>query len=719
MKQIISNFKSGKIILEEVPVPYLEENGVLVRNCYSLVSPGTEKMILDLARKNLFQKAKERPDLVKRVKDKLKKEGIIPTIRKVFVQLEAPLPLGYSCSGIVQEVGVKVKDISVGDRVACAGAGYANHAEVNYIPRRLCVKIPNEVSFAEGAFVTLASIALQGVRQADVKLGETVVVIGLGLLGLLTSQLLKIQGNQVIGIEPDPYKIDLARELGIDFAINPKGDDISSSVMNRTSQMGADATIITASTSSNEPIENSANLTRLKGKVVVVGLVGMDIPRNEYYKKEIELKLSMSYGPGRYDPNYEELGLDYPFGYVRWTEERNMMAIVNLLAGKKLAVSKLITHEFNFSEAVFTYKQILNNKIGNFAGILFKYPDTLNSSKMLMVSSKAMKTGSVKKVTVGLIGSGNYANSVLYPILQKRSDVILRSLATARSFTAGSYAKKYGCAVVTTDYQKVLADPEINTVFITTRHHLHAEQVINALKAGKNVFVEKPLTLKLADLEKLVVLFQDHPRKIMVGYNRRFAPHTQKVLQFFSNRKQPLAINYRINAGMIPLSNWIQQESVGGGRILGEICHFVDFLQAITRAVPIRVFSDSASFADTAIPDEDVLSTIIKFSDGSLATIHYFANGDTAIPKENIEIFGENKIFIIRDFKEAQTVSNGQKKKYTLLNQDKGQKKMIDTFITSILDGTELTPSFESLCLTSLTTFKIIESLKSGKSVQI
>jgi len=719
MKQIISNFKSGKIILEEVPVPYLEENGVLVRNCYSLVSPGTEKMILDLARKNLFQKAKERPDLVKRVKDKLKKEGIIPTIRKVFVQLEAPLPLGYSCSGIVQEVGVKVKDISVGDRVACAGAGYANHAEVNYIPRRLCVKIPDEVSFAEGAFVTLASIALQGVRQADVKLGETVVVIGLGLLGLLTSQLLKIQGNQVIGIEPDPYKIDLARELGIDFAINPKGDDISSSVMNRTSQMGADATIITASTSSNEPIENSANLTRLKGKVVVVGLVGMDIPRNEYYKKEIELKLSMSYGPGRYDPNYEELGFDYPYGYVRWTEERNMMAIVNLLAGKKLAVSKLITHEFNFSEAVFTYKQILNNKIGNFAGILFKYPDTLNSSKMLMVSSKAMKTGSVKKVTVGLIGSGNYANSVLYPILQKRSDVILRSLATARSFTAGSYAKKYGCAVVTTDYQKVLADPEINTVFITTRHHLHAEQVINALKAGKNVFVEKPLTLKLADLEKLVVLFQDHPRKIMVGYNRRFAPHTQKVLQFFSNRKQPLAINYRINAGMIPLSNWIQQESVGGGRILGEICHFVDFLQAITRAVPIRVFSDSASFADTAIPDEDVLSTIIKFSDGSLATIHYFANGDTAIPKENIEIFGENKIFIIRDFKEAQTVSNGQKKKYTLLNQDKGQKNMIDTFITSILDGTELTPSFESLCLTSLTTFKIIESLKSGKSVHI
>ena len=662
MKQVIQNFRSGVLKVDEVPETALKSGGILVRNVTSLISAGTERMAVDLAQKSLLGKAKERPDLVRQVINKVKRDGFASTFRTVKARLETPLALGYSCAGVVREVGRGAEEFRVGDRVACAGMNYASHAETVFIPRNLAVKIPEGVGFDEAAFVTLGAIALQGVRTSEVKLGEAVAVVGLGLLGQLAVQILKAAGCRVIGVDLDPAKVELAGLIARDRAV-----------------------------------------------VSMVGAVGMDVPRKIYYEKELQLRLARSYGPGRYDPQYEEGGVDYPIGYVRWTERRNLGEFLRLVAAGAVRLDKLITHRFEITEAARAYEIITGKDRQPFLGVLLTYPEPQAEARPASVVRLAAPPRPARggEVRLGVVGAGNFAKAVLLPRLAKASGVALVGIATATGRNAKAVGEQYGFEFCTSSYQELLARDDLNTVLIATRHDTHARIAAEALRAGKTVYVEKPLAISAEGLAEVADAVAGHGGRILVGFNRRFSPLSAELKRAFAGAG-PLAITYRVNAGTVPKESWIQNEE-GGGRVLGEVCHFVDYLQYLTGADPVEVFA----YASAAGPD--TLSAVVKLSDGSVGNVNYLATGDRAFPKERVEVFGGERVAVLDDFRALEVWRGGRRKITKRMQPDKGFDQELAAFVAAAKGGGEMPIAWRSLALTTLATLRLVESLGSGR----
>lgn len=718
MKQIIQSYKTGELGIFEVPPPVCHDNGILIATAVSLISPGTERMIVDFANKSLVGKAKSQPELVKQVINKMKHEGIKNTIAKVMAKLDTPIPLGYSCAGKVIEVGATVSGISIGDRVACGGAGYANHSEIDYIPKNLFVRIPGNVEDVEAAFVTVGAIALQGVRQAEPAIGEKVAVIGLGLIGQLTVQILKANGCKVLGVDPQEGRLKLAKELGADMVCRG-GDEIIQTALQFSSGYGVDSIIITASTDSDQPVIDAGEIARHRGRVVVVGMVGMDIPRNLYYKKELELKLSMAYGAGRYDPVYEEHGIDYPYAYVRWTEQRNFEAFLELVAGGKVTPKRLITHRFDFEESLKAYEMLRGKIKEDYLGIILSYKaGTGNETDRIIKLSD--KTAKADAVHIGMIGAGNFARSLILPTLNKLKGFEPIGICTATGVSAHAAGKKFGFKYITTDSDEIFGRPEINAIIITTRHNTHAEYVIKALKAGKHVFVEKPLCIKETELEEIKDLYSSlaarhsPPPLLMVGFNRRFAPLIVRMKEIVKD--MPMAVTYRVNAGIISRDAWMQDMEVGGGRIIGEVCHFVDACSFLTGSEPVSVYASCVRKDDKSMPDEDNASILIKYRNGSTATVNYLSYGSRQVPKEYIELFSNDITIQMNDFRELLVYKGNKTEKVRNANQDKGFVNELTAFRNAINNGIAPVP-FEAYYNTTKTTFKILDSLRQDKHI--
>lgn len=718
MKQILQNYKTGEVTVADVPPPVAQAGRVLVRAAASLISAGTERMAVELGRKSLLGKARERPDLVRQVIRKAQAEGVSSTLAAVRAKLDASNALGYSAAGTVFAVGEGVTEFRAGQRVACAGAGFASHAELLSVPKNLCVALPDAVDFEAAAFGTLGAIALQGVRLAEPTIGEAVVVLGLGLLGQLTVQLLKANGCRVFGIDTDPTRVALARTLGADDGALA-GDAARAAVMHWSRGRGADAVLITAATSSDQPVEFAGEVSRLKGRVVAVGLVGMNVPRKIYYERELTLKVSMSYGPGRYDPEYEERGHDYPFPYVRWTEGRNIEAFLDLVASGSVDVRPLITHRFPIEEGERAYQLISGETSEAYLGVLLTY-DTereLAGRVELRAPTKAgaasVREGAAR-VRVGLIGAGSYAQKFLLPNF-KEAGAEFVSVATATGVTARDVGRKYDFARSVSGADAVLEDGDVNLVVIATRHDSHAELARRALERGRHVFVEKPLALDDAQLDAVLSAARASNASLMVGFNRRFSPHARAAHAFLAARRAPLSILYRVNAGRIPRGHWIQDAREGGGRIVGEVCHFIDLIHFLTNSTTTRVYAEPVASRDHETVDDDSVFITLRLADGSNASIAYLAEGDRALPKERVEIYGEGRTFVIDDFRAATAYASGRERRTRLRGQDKGQREEVRAACAVVTSGAPAPIALADLAATTRATFRILESLRTAE----
>lgn len=717
MKQVVLNLKDGGLTVEDVPIPTLKGSGVLVRNHYSVISAGTESGLVDLANKSLIGKARARPDLAMKVINKAKQDGPISAFQQAMGRLDKREPLGYSSAGTVISVSEDISGIKVGDRVACAGAGYANHADVAFVPKNLCVKVPDNVDLKNACFTTVGSIAMQGVRNADVRVGENVVVVGLGLIGLITVQILKASGCRVFGIDLDESKVKLAKELGADVALSRSTPNIEESVRQFSRGIGADVTIIAAATRSNDPVDLAGKITRERGKVVIVGLVGMDIPREEYYNKEIELRVSRSYGPGRYDRAYEEFGRDYPAPYVRWTENRNMQAFLDLLSMQKISMDPIISHEFAIEQAPDAYDIIKQRK--PYLGIVLRYDTNREIEDKIVLKAPESKPFPSGTPVIGVIGAGIFATSTLLPNLSKIEGIKLKGLSAATGISCESVAKKYGFEYCTSDYHKIMEDPEINCVSIVTRNSLHAPLVIEALKHGKNVLVEKPLALSEEELDAVRAAWKEHGGLVMVGFNRRYSELGMKLRDFFKKRSQPMVALYRVNAESIPKDHWIYDNSEGGSRIITECCHFIDFLQFIIGSSPTEVYARKIEPEIKSPEDNENVSITISFEDGSIGTIIYTTHGDSSLSKEHAEFFADGMAGVITDFKQLELVKGGKKEKIAKrMVTEKGHKNEFEKFLEMVKKGSS-EYDFEGNVLTTLVTLKAVESIQNGSSVRL
>ncbi|MDT4968862.1 MAG: hypothetical protein QOJ64_3599 [Acidobacteriota bacterium] len=717
MKQVLQNNKSGRMSVTDVPAPIAQDGRVLVRAAASLISAGTEKMAVDEGKKSLIERARERPDLVKQVIAKAKNEGLLKTFNAVRSKIGSSTALGYSAAGIVVGVGEDVTEFRVGMRVACAGAGYASHAEVLSVPKNLCVQLPDEVSFEHGAFGTLGAIAMQGVRLAEPTLGESVVVIGLGLLGQITVQLLKANGCRVFGIDLDPDKVALARALGADdAAVND--DSIKRAVLDWSRGRGADAVLITAATSSNQPVELAGEISRSKGRVVAVGMVGLDVPRGLYFKRELSLVVSMSYGPGRYDPEYEERGHDYPLAYVRWTENRNIEAFLDLVAEGRVDVERLITHRFPIEDGERAYQLMAGEIQEPYLGILLHYDTKRVLERRVEIKGPKAAAKKQSGVRVGMIGAGVYAQAMLLPAL-KAAAVDFRAIATASGVSARDIAEQYGFNYCAGSADEVLNDDEVNLVVVATRHDLHAELSRRALLSGKHVFVEKPLALNERELNGVIEAAKESEQSLIVGFNRRFSPLAKAAFDFFKGRHAPLSVNYRVNAGRIPKSHWLQDPKQGGGRIVGEVCHFIDLMHYITGSLTTRVYAESISGRNQEMVDEDNIFITLRFADGSNGSIAYLSEGDKALAKERVELFGEGKSFVIDDFRSTVSYHNGHEARATARLQDKGQSEQARIVSSTVLNGGPAPIALDDLAATTRATFRIRESLRTGSPMDV
>lgn len=710
MKQLIQNFKTGALYVDELPLPALSEGMVLVENQFSLISAGTEKGTVKVAQSSLLGKAKQRPDLVAQVLQNIKKEGLRATLEKVRTKLDSLKALGYSTAGVVTASMDTNGKFKPGDRVACAGQDYASHSEVVCVPQNLTVKIPDNVSFEEASFTTLGAIALQGVRQANPLLGENICVIGLGLLGQITCQLLSANGCRVFGIDVSEKMVQLANNVSKTESYTRNNAGLMTAIETFTRGKGFDKIIITAAAPTNDPIELSVEIARKKGQIIVVGAVKMDVPRDpHFYRKELDLKISCSYGPGRYDNVYEEQGLDYPYAYVRWTEQRNMEAFLDLISLGKLNLKALITHTFDIDDAVKAYDLVLGKIQEPFIGILLKYPANENK-KQSIIQAKALQNN--HPIKASFIGAGSFAQSYLIPNL-KGLPVSLDAVVTNNGINAKNVSTKFGFARASTNATEILADNTSNTVFIASRHDSHAKYVLQSLEAGKHVFVEKPLCLTYDELETITEKIKQYPNQIlMVGFNRRFAPVSVELNKIFSKVTEPKVVNIRVNAGFIPLSHWTQQKDIGGGRILGEICHFIDLMQYFTNANPVKVYAECINSKSSEVKNDDNIAIVVSFSDGSIGNLMYVANGDKSLPKERIEIFGGGMVGIINDFKDGQ-IFKGNKSSSIKLS-GKGHKQEVDAFINAIKQGLESPITFQSIYATTLTTIKVHDALHTG-----
>jgi predicted dehydrogenase/threonine dehydrogenase-like Zn-dependent dehydrogenase len=697
MKQVLQNRKTGRPFVGEVPVPALQRGRVLVRTVASLISAGTERAAVELVSKGLVQEARERPDLVKAVVAKVKSEGLLNTVAAVRDKMVASQSLGYSAAGIVTAVAEDVGEFQVGDRVACAGVGFASHAEVLSVPKNLCVHLPEQVSFEQGAYGTLGAIALQGVRLAEPTLGESMVVIGLGLVGQLTVQLLKANGCKVFGVDLDPSRVSLALELGADSAL-VSSELVGKEIEGWTRGRGADAVLITAATDSNQPVELAAKISRLKGRVIIVGMTGLDIPRAPFFSRELRLTISMSYGPGRYDPDYEEKGHDYPLPYVRWTEKRNIESFLELVGDGRVNVDRLTTHRFGIEEAEPAYQLIAGNSTESYLGVLLKYDPTAEVNTRVALTATPKPRRAEKSIVMGVIGAGGYVPAMLLPHF-KTEGVEFRAITTASGISAHDVGKRFGFAEAVSSAEEVLDDPNVNLIVVGTRHDLHAELARKALERNKNVFVEKPLALKDAELDAVLEAAEKSTGRLMVGFNRRFSPLAQQAKAHFANRDTPLSILYRVNAGHIPKEHWTQDPTEGGGRIIGEVCHFIDLMQFLTGARPVSVFAESVSAKSPKIVDADSVFITLRFADGSNGVVAYLSEGDKALPKERIEIFGGGRTFVLDDFRQGKM-------------QDKGQRSQVQRICATLREGGPAPISLDELAATTRTTFRVLDSLR-------
>ncbi len=736
MKQVTQDTRSGEIRVEDIPVPALKPGFVLVRTLYSIISPGTEKATIGSKRSSLAGRAMKNPDLVRKVLEQVRQYGLLPTVQRVRARLNQRGALGYSLSGEVVAVGEQVREFSPGTIVACAGAGYASHAEYVLVPKNLCVNVPRGVEAEEAASTTIGAIALQGVRQANPTVGETIVVIGLGIVGQLTVQILKANGCVVVGVDLDPFHVRLARQCGADASLLRHSGDVAKVVRSMTRGVGADAVIITAATSSNDPVELAGELCREKGRVVLVGDVGLQLPRGPYYMKELDFRLSRSYGPGRYDPSYEEGGQDYPVGHVRWTEQRNMAEFLRLLEEKKVDLQKLITHRFRIEDARSAYALLTRKSSGRdrYVAVALDYGNPSLSASTGLTSVITLKEEkrkpSPKALQIGFIGAGSFAQASLLPHIRKFKNVTLSGVSTGTGISASNAGKEFGFQFATTQYREILGKADIGTVFIASRHNLHAPMTIEALKAGKNVFVEKPLAIRIDDLREIVKSYQSASGKkararevqapiLMVGFNRRFAPQTEHVKRFFENASGPFAVHYRVNAGLVPRSHWTQDPVEGGGRILGEVCHFVDLIQFLTDSVPVNVSAEPLIPGRGGMADDDSVVITMKMKNGSVGTISYLANGDPALGKEYIEVFSTGRTAVVEDFRVLTLYQQGKRRVFKRSSIDKGHGEEVRRFLTAVRDGSLSPIPFESLVTTTMATFKIVESLRLGVPVSM
>ncbi len=720
MKQVLQNLRNGQTSVVEVPLPAARPGCVLVRTAASLVSAGTERMLVEFAEKSLVGKARSRPDLVRQLIDKARREGLLTTLESAFNRLDQPLPLGYSSAGVILALGMGVQGLEVGQRVACAGGNYAVHAEYAVVPSQLVTPIPDCVDFDSAAFVTLGAIALHGFRLAETQLGERPAVIGLGLLGLLTVGFARAAGCSVLGVDIDPRRVQLAQQLGAQAVLRAQAVEAAASF---TGGRGCDAVLICADTASPDPVELAGAVARDRARVIATGAVGLHLPRKVYYEKELTFINSRSYGPGRYDPRYEEGGQDYPLGYVRWTEGRNLEAVVDLLATGRLDVHPLVSHRFPLDQAPAAYELITGKTQEPFLGVLLTYPTsaefTAQPAPERFVFQPGQPGGQHSPLRLGVLGAGNFAAAVMLPALKKTPGLSLVGISSGSGLTARAAAQKFAFQYAASTANQLLEDPAINTMAVLTRHYLHAGQVLQALSAGKHVFCEKPLALNLADLDEIAAaLAKDGSPLLTVGFNRRFAPLAVQLKAFLDQRHEPLFAHYRVNAGYLPPNHWLHDPAQGGGRIIGEACHFIDFLSFVVGAPPSTVSAQGLPENGRYNADNVVLS--FEFPDGSLGVVTYLANGDKAFPKERLEAFAGGRVAVLDDFRSLELVQNGQRKTVrSLLRQDKGHQAEWLAFAQAVQRGGPTPIPYKQLFGVARASFAAVEALKTGGKISL
>jgi len=693
MKQVIQNYRTGELELAEVPYPACKSNGVIVKNVSSAISIGTEKLMLSTAKKSLLKKALDRPDLVKKVINMAKTEGISEAYRQAKNRLDDPIPLGYSCAGIIEEIGSGVLGYQKGDKVACFGSNYATHAEYNWIPKNLIVRIPEELSFEEASFVGIGAISLHAIRKGGITLGENVAVIGLGLLGLIAIQILRSLNCKVLGVDINNDRLELAKKFGCNFVANANDRaSVVQSSKDLSEGYGVDKVLVYASNGDKNSVSMYAEMARDRGKIIIPGVIPMEVPRKDFFEKELELVVPRSAGPGIFDENYELKGVDYPIGDVRWSEQRNMKAFLDLVASNKVSVKDLITHRFNFTEAEKAYDLIIENK-EPVLGSIFKYNDentnnhykkkTFNLSERTNNLSERTK-GKKDQVVLGLIGAGLFAKTTLLPILKKMDNVRLKWLATTTGLTANHNGKKFGFENITTDYKEILSDDEVDAVMVLTRHNTHAKFVSEVLDSHKNVFVEKPLCINEKQLNSLDLAHSNNPDNfIMVGFNRRFSPHSIFIKENFKNAKGPFVVTCRVNAGYAEKDSWVLDPESGGGRIVGEACHFIDLISFLTNELPVSIYVETIDESNGFYKSDNLVISI-KLSNGSLGSIVYYANGHKRYPREIIEISGNGMVGIINNFVKSKVFKGSHIKNKKTLGVDRGHRNELREFVNAI-----------------------------------
>lgn len=717
MKQLLQNIKTGDAYVVEVPVPTPGPGSALVQTRASLVSVGTERMVVSFAKQSLLGKAAARPDLVHQVVNKARREGLLTAYEATINKLDQPMALGYSSAGVIVSVGEGLTGFRAGDRVSCAGGGHAVHAEFASVPKSLMVHLPDSVGFEEAAFATLGAVAMQGYRLAEVQVGAKVVVIGLGLLGLLATGIATAAGCQVLGVDLDPQRVQLAQAMGAQMAV--VRDQAVEAAQSFTRGRGADAVLICADTDSNDPVNLAGEIARDKARIVAVGAIGLEIPRNLYYQKELELIVSRSYGPGRYDPQFEEQGQDYPIAYVRWTETRNMEAFLDLLASGKLDVSPLITHRIPIEEAQRAYELITGDQ--PYLGVVLTYQEKElpEENRIPNLLAPTLRVKDEEILALGVLGAGNYALSTFLPVVKKVGGIAPVGIVSASGVSAQHAAQRFGFGFSASDSDAILEDPVINLIAILTRHNLHTPQILQAFEVGKQVYCEKPLAINAEQLEQVSAALQKTEQPLlMLGFNRRFAPLALKLKNFVDLRQEPLFAHYRVNANQLPSTHWLIDPQEGGGRIIGEACHFIDFLTYLVGATPIEVTAQG--LPDGGSYHEDNLVMHFRFPDGSIGLVSYLANGDKSYPKEYVEVFTGGRIGVLHDWRKLELVQNGKRKIHReVLRQDKGHQGAWRAFLDAVQSDKTPPIPYEHIIGVTRASLAAVESLRSGKPIAI
>ena len=696
MRQVLQSLDDGRTIVAEVPVPRVAPGGLLIRSSRSLVSAGTERMLVEFGRAGWLERVRQQPASVRQVLDKLSTDGLLPTVEAVRSKLDQPLPLGYCNVGVATAVGSGVRGFAPGDRVVSNGP----HAEWVAVPRNLCARVPDEVTDDEAVFTVLGAIALQGVRLAVPTLGESFAVIGLGLIGLLTVQLLRANGCRVLGIDPDRRKSELARQFGADVVALELGEDVLTAASSFSRGLGIDGVLITAATASNEPVTQGARMCRKRGRIILVGVSGLTLERADFYQKEISFQVSCSYGPGRYDPEYEERGNDYPPGFVRWTEQRNFEAVLEMMRGRQLDVRPMISHRFAVDAAASAYELLVTGAEPHL-GIVLEYPAAQASipAHSVVVATQPRAALANESPGIAFVGAGNYATRVLIPAFAA-SGARLCGIASKGGVTAAYCARKFGITRAATDASTLIHAADVDAVVIATRHDTHAAFVLQALQSGKHVFVEKPLALRAEELDAIVQAWQDlgadgRRPHVVVGFNRRFAPQVARIKSLLAGVREPKAFIATVNAGAVPATHWTQDRSVGGGRIVGEACHFVDLLRFLA-GHPV-VDAEVKTLGDAVSSHGDSVAITLSFADGSLGTVHYLANGHRALPKERLEIFCGGRVLRLDNFRRLRGYGWPGFRSMNLWRQDKGQRALVQAFVHAVRTGAESPIPFQEL----------------------